>query len=78
MKKLHGSVARRVPGTDIDLEQVAEGLLVRQGAQAYVARGWRLTDPVVALIQKAVTSGLGCMIREDHPRKNARWPNRRG
>lgn len=69
---------RRVPGTEIEVEEVAEGLLVRQAGQAYVARGWRLTDPVTTLIETAAASGLGCVIREDHPRRNARWPNRRG
>lgn len=32
----------------------------------------------MALIKKAIACGLGCMIRQDHPRRNARWPNMRG
>lgn len=51
---------------------------MRQQDQAYVARGWRLSDPVVVLIEKAVDCGLVCMIRDDHPRRNSRWPNTRG
>lgn len=56
----------------IRAEQVPEGLLVSQGGSAYVARDWQLTEAVVSLIDQAIDSGLGCMIREDHPRKNAR------
>ena len=63
---------------DLEVEQLAEGLLIRQGGEAYVARNWQLTPATEELIQTAVASGLGCMIREDHPRRNARWPNTRG
>lgn len=69
---------RRSFGAGIEVEEIEEGLLVRQKDQAYVARGWRLADSVVTLIEKSVDCGLGCMIRDDHPRRNARWPNTRG
>ncbi|UTH47604.1 DUF91 domain-containing protein [Loktanella salsilacus] len=63
---------------DISIEEISEGLLVRQGDHAYIARSWQMTASVAALIEKAIACGLGCMIREDHPRRNARWPNMRG
>lgn len=69
--------ARRFNGI-IEVENVAEGLLVRQSDEAYVARNWQLTAATEELIQTAVDAGLGYMIREDHPRRNARWPNPRG
>lgn len=62
----------------IILEEIEEGLLVRQGQEAYVARDWCLTAPVIALVEAALAAGLQWMIRTDHPRRNARWPNRRG
>lgn len=62
----------------IEVKEIAEGLLVKQADQAYVARDWRLTAPVEALIETCVACGLSCMIRDDHPRRNARWPNTRG
>lgn len=65
-------------GPDLCVKGVAEGLLVQQGEESYVARNWRLTAPVMSLIEKAIACGLSCMIREDHPRRNARWPNTRG
>lgn len=62
----------------IVLEEVEEGLLVRQGDEAYVARDWCLTAPVIELVETAMAAGLHWMIRTDHPRRNVRWPNRRG
>ncbi len=63
---------------DIELEEIAEGVLVKQNSEAYVARGWQLTGPVVELVETALRSGLNWMIREEHPRRNSRWPNTRG
>lgn len=60
------------------LEEVQAGLLVQQGSEAYIARNWCLSAPVIELIEVAMAAGLSCMIRSDHPRRNARWPNRRG
>lgn len=62
----------------IVLENSAEGLLVRQHSEAYVARNWELTPSVVELVQTALQSGLIWMIRNEHPRRNSRWPNTRG
>lgn len=65
--------AGKIEVTDFD-----HGLLVRQGEEAYVARNWQLTAATEELIATAIDAGLGCMIRDDHPRRNARWPNTRG
>jgi hypothetical protein len=62
----------------ITVEACAGGLLVRQGPEAYVARNWQLTPATADLIQTSIGAGIGCMIRDDHPRRNARWPNPRG
>ena len=63
---------------EIILEEIEDGLLVQQGAEAYVARNWCLSVPVIELVKVAMEAGLCWMIRNDHPRRNARWPNRRG
>ncbi|WP_394198549.1 endonuclease NucS domain-containing protein [Litoreibacter albidus] len=63
---------------DIEVEEVDQGLLVRQGGQGYVARNWELSAATEELILAAIEAGLGCMIRADHPRQNVRWPNTRG
>lgn len=63
---------------DLEVEEVEQGLLVQQGGQGYVARNWELSAATEELIQAAIAAGLGCMIRADHPRRNARWPNPRG
>lgn len=52
--------------------------MVRQGVEAYVARDWCLSPPVIALVEEAMKAGLNKMIRINHPRHNARWPNKRG
>jgi hypothetical protein len=62
----------------IEVKDVEQGLLVRQGDEAYVARNWQLSSATEELIGTAIDAGLGCMIRDDHPRRNARWPNKRG
>ncbi|WP_170761143.1 endonuclease NucS domain-containing protein [Ruegeria lacuscaerulensis] len=62
----------------LSIEEVESGLLVQQFGEAYVARNWRLTPPVKQVIETALSSGLTCMIRNDHPRRKARWPNTRG
>lgn len=70
-------ISRKFPG-GIEVENMDAGLLVRQGGEAYVARKWQLSWATEELIETAIGSGLGCMIRDDHPRRNARWPNTRG
>lgn len=62
----------------IELTEVEEGLLVTQHSEAYVARNWKLTPPVIELVESGLESGLTWMIRNDHPRRNSRWPNKRG
>lgn len=68
---------RRFAG-GIEVVNLDDGLLVRQAGEAYVARNWQLSSATEELIETAIASGLGCMIRDDHPRKNSRWPNTRG
>lgn len=62
----------------IEIEALDQGLLVSQHGEAYVARHWQISPATVELIETAIGSGLGCMIRDDHPRRNVRWPNTRG
>jgi len=69
--------ARRYPN-GLEVQEVDQGLLVRQGGDGYIARNWELSTATEELIQAAIEAGLGCMIRADHPRCNARWPNPRG
>ena len=71
-------MSRREFSNGIVLEEVEEGLLVRQGVEAYVARNWCLSAPVIELVEVAMKARLSWMIRNDHPSRNARWPNRRG
>lgn len=71
-------MAKRAFSNGVTVQDVENGLLVSQAGEAYVARNWRLTRAVEHLIETAFASGLSCMIREDHPRRNARWPNDRG
>lgn len=62
----------------IQLEEVDEGLLVRQYDDAYVARRWRLNDRTRELVRVALTGGFRWMIRKGHPQAHARWPSRKG
>ena len=72
------TVSNRMFRNGVTIENLDGGILVRQGDEAYVARNWQISAATVELIESAIDSGLGCMIREDHPRRNARWPNTRG
>ena len=56
----------------IRLEEVEEGLLVKQYNEAYVARKWRLSDNTIELVEAAIESGLRWMIRVQHPQAHAR------
>jgi len=71
-------MAHQAYSNGIVVEDVDGGLLVQQRGEAYVARNWCLTPPVDQLIETALSCGLDCMIRDDHPRRNSRWPNTRG
>lgn len=62
----------------ISLEDVEDGLLIRQNDVGYVARNWKLTPQIEELVETAVSNGFGCMIRETHPRRDAHWPNPKG
>ena len=69
---------RRSFSFNIEVENLDDGLLVRQGSEAYVARNWQLTPATEELIEAAIEAGLPCVIQHDHPRRNSRWPNTRG
>ncbi|QNL18863.1 DUF91 domain-containing protein [Hyphobacterium sp. CCMP332] len=71
-------MARIVLDNHVELSEVDHGILVRQQAEAYVARNWRITPAVVKLLKDTSASGLECMIRDNHPLRKARWPNPRG
>ena len=71
-------MTRIVLDNRIELSEVDQGILVRQGAEAYVARNWRVTPGVVELLKDTSTAGLECLIRDNHPLRKARWPNPRG
>ena len=62
----------------IRLEELDEGLLVRQYGDAYVARRWRLNEHTQALVRACLAGGLRWMIRKGHPQAHARWPSGRG
>ncbi|MBK9578949.1 MAG: DUF91 domain-containing protein [Fibrobacteres bacterium] len=62
------------PEIGLELEQAAEGVVVRQFGDAYVARNWRLTDDVIAKIKICLGSGLKAMIQVRHPEYANRMP----
>ena len=62
----------------IELEDVVNGILVRQYDLAYVARNWQLTKDVDRLVSAALDSGMRWMIRDGHPQTSALWPAGRG
>jgi hypothetical protein len=60
--------------TDFGLVPVTDWDLTTRNGRP---RAYRLSIPEAGG-GRSLASGLGGMIREDHPRKNARWPNPRG
>lgn len=62
----------------IEIKEISEGLLVRQYADAYVARNWKLNNNTLDLVTTSLASGLRWMIREGHPQAHARWPSHKG
>lgn len=62
----------------LSIEDMADGLLVRQYSEAYIARNWETSAPTVEFIQTALSAGLKWMIREGHPQESSRWPHGRG
>ena len=73
-------VAKKISrfGNGIQLEEIDEGLLVRQYDDAYLARRWRLSDHTRELVRVALEGGFRWMIRKGHPQAHARWPSRKG
>jgi len=66
------------PEFDLVIRQLPNGLEIRQGERAYIARDWRLTGEVVAVIETALAHGLTCLIRNEHPRENMLLPSTKG
>ena len=62
----------------IELKDHDGGILVKQFDDAYLARGWQLTNPTIQLVKTAIESGLHWMIRKGQPRSNALWPSGKG
>ncbi|WP_201829194.1 hypothetical protein [Microvirga zambiensis] len=49
------------------VERPGKGLIVEQGDQKYLARGWRLTPEFEATVRKILDHGLTCLIRRMQP-----------
>lgn len=62
----------------ISVMDTTYGLLVRQYENAYIARGWRVTDKLTELIQTSIDSKLYWMLRDGHPQVHALWPSTKG
>lgn len=58
----------------LELADTDGGLRVRQGDDSYIARGWKLTQSVLAVVEVALSHGLGCMIQNRHPQSSKREP----
>ena len=58
----------------LELADTDGGLRVRQGDEAYIARGWKLTQSVLAIVEMALSHDLGCMIQNRHPQTSKREP----
>ena len=54
---------------DILLEEIDGSLYVTQGDRKYKARDWKLSDHLVDIINLAVSYGIGCVWRKNHPQK---------
>ncbi|RMF92411.1 MAG: DUF91 domain-containing protein [Candidatus Schekmanbacteria bacterium] len=59
---------------DLTIEQIGRGLLISQGGDSYVAKEWRLTQPVIDMIELALKYGLVCLIQNGHPQTSKREP----
>lgn len=77
-ERVSAAMLKGVFSHGIELENQEDGILVRQGARAYLARNWQLTAQVVELVDTALENGLICMIRDWHPRPGNWWPNKDG
>lgn len=62
----------------IVVTNVEGGLLVQQSGEGYLAKKWHLSPATDELIRTAISAGLGCMIRHNHPLRSSRWPTIKG
>ena len=62
----------------ITLEDVNEGILVKQYDTAYIARNWKITKEVIEMVDACLESGMRWMIRSNHPKRSNQYPNKKG
>jgi hypothetical protein len=60
---------------DLELIERDDGIEVRQFGDAYLAKGWRLTESVMSLVHLAAENNLGVMLQHGHPQSSNRLPN---
>ena len=65
---------RTWPKHSLELSNTARGVLVRQDGDAYVAKGWELSESVLKVVETALRCGLACMIQNRHPQPSKREP----
>lgn len=65
---------RSWPEYSLELIDIEDGLRVRQGDDAYMARGWNLTNSVLDIVEMALRHGLICMIQNRHLQPSKREP----
>jgi hypothetical protein len=64
---------RQWADASLTLEDVPNGLLVRQSGEEYIVKNWQITQSVCELIDAGIAAGLGTVIRLSHP-----MPSNRG
>lgn len=62
----------------ITLEDVENGILVKQYDIAYIARNWKITKEVIEMVDTCLESGMRWMIRSNHPKRSNQYPNKMG
>lgn len=65
---------KRWASINLTISEVENGLVIDQAGERYLAREWRLSDEVVSVIDRAIASGLGCIIQDTSPQRNRRLP----
>lgn len=67
-------IEKRWESIDLTLTEVESGLIIAQHGESYFARHWTLSETVVSVMDRAVASGLGCVIQFATPQRNRRLP----
>lgn len=63
---------------NLELLETADGIIVSQNNESYLARNWHLTDQVIEVIQWAIESGLHWLVQNGHPKICNRYPHGNG